>query len=259
MLSSYLKTNQLSQRIAVELVKNRNNYNYPNVRLVRSRNLTGIRISAGLWATPDESKADQPTDINLDNYHRSLLTSDDPSENLLGTASIVFWGFFTFKRNYALNRLKWHIEGHGSKPPTSPEIAHEQLKKIKEEPDHGRALGHLSQISQLGSIPFASKAITFLRPEATGIYDGQINKGLITEEWYPASGLRTRLGPVTNKEVQQGYTRWCSFLQAMSSHMNAGIEHGERWHWTDPSGIQSNWRSVDVERAMFNLFKAQKR
>ena len=78
MLSSYFTTGEFSENIANDLIKYRNEYNYPNVRLRASKRPTKIKISNSLWAETDESKLDKPTDLELDEYHFSLLSSSDP-------------------------------------------------------------------------------------------------------------------------------------------------------------------------------------
>jgi len=258
MLSSYFTNGEISENIANNFIKHRNEYNYPNVRLRASKKPTKIKISDSLWAETDESKLDKPTDLELDEYHFSLLSSSDPDENLLGTSSVIFWGYYTFKRNYALNKLKWHLDGYRSKLATSTSTINQKILLIKNEPNNGLAMSHLSDISQLGSIPFASKVITFLRPETAGIYDNQIHKGLIGCDWYKKSLLNTRIGAVRYKNVQNGYDRWCSFLSQFATDLNNGITEGQNWRWHDSSGVISTWRAVDVERALFNYFKTEK-
>ena len=255
MFKSYFENGEINNELANLLVKHRNNYSYPNVRLIFSEEPTDFRISSDLWAVPDETLATQPTDLNLDLYHHELLVSSDPNKNLLGTASIVFWGFYTFKVNYAFNKLKWHLYGNKTKPASIPEFVSQQIVKAKDESNPGIALSYLSEISQLGSIPFASKIIAFLKPNSTGIYDNQIHKGLMSADWYKQSGLDTRIGTVKNSLVQKGYVGWCDLLVQLAEDMNRGITNGKPWEWKDFGGSYSQWRALDVERSLFNYFK----
>jgi len=258
MLSTYFSSGEITENLANNFIKNRNEYNYPNVRLRASKRPTKFKISDSLWAETDESKLDKPTDIELDEYHCSLLSSSNPDENLLGTSSVIFWGYYTFSRNYALNKLKWHLEGYKSRSATTTSIIKQKILLIKSEQNNGRAVSHLSDISQLGSIPFASKVITFLRLETAGIYDNQIHKGLVSCNWYKKSLLDTHIGAVSNKNVQNGYDGWCGFLSQFAAGLNNGIAKGHNWQWHDSSGVISKWRAVDVERALFNYFKTEK-
>lgn len=219
---------------------------------------TDIRISKKLWATPDESEANLATDLELDQYHHQLLHSSDPEQNLLGTASVIFWGFYTFKRTYALNKVKWHIEGIKSKSPSTPELIQEKLIGANSRIDVGKAIGEIESLSQLGSIPFASKVIAFMKPESAGIYDNQIHKGLTSCDWFEASKLETRIGTASSRSVQNGYTRWCDFLVRIADTLNTEIDNGQLWQWTDRSGKNCKWRALDVERALFNYFKDNK-
>jgi hypothetical protein len=258
MLHDYIKTSQITTELACTLVDFRNSYSYPNVRLVASRTPTEFKISDHLWAEPDESKIKYSTDLELDNYHNKLLSSADPEENLLGTASIIFWGFYTFKRKYAMNKLQWHLTGTKFRESSTPELISSVLSKINETPHPGEALSHLSKVSQLGSIPFASKVISFLRPNSAGIYDNQIHNGLMRSDWYEISNLNTSIGPVSNKTVHEGYARWCILLKKIADDLNKHIANGEKWEWTDPIKGKNIWRALDVERAFFNYFKHTK-
>lgn len=258
MFNEYFEKKIISTDLAQYLIYFRNKYNYPCVKLVISERPTDIRIGKKLWAMPDESEANLSTDLELDLYHHKLLHSSNPDQNLLGTASVIFWGFYTFKRTYALNKVKWHIEGIKSKSPSTPELIQEKLTGANSSIDVGKAMGEINTLSQLGSIPFASKVIAFMRPESAGIYDNQIHKGLINCDWFEASELNTRIGTASSKSVQSGYTRWCDFLSKIADTLNTEIENGQSWHWTDRSGKNYKWRALDVERALFNYFKSNK-
>ena len=255
MLNTYFQNREITNELANQLIKHRNSYSYPNVRLIFSEIQTDFKISDGVWAEPVETIANQPTDLNLDKYHHELLCSLDPVKNLLGTASVIFWGFYTFKPNYALNKLRWHLYGNNTKPASTTHMVNQKISLAKYETNPGKALLHLSDLSQLGSIPFASKIIAFLKPDITGIYDNQIHKGLMKVDWYEQSGLDTRIGSVKNGLVQKGYEGWCDLLVKLAEDMNKGIAAGKQWEWKEPSGSLCQWRALDIERSLFSYFK----
>ncbi|MFM7010647.1 MAG: hypothetical protein ACKO0Z_15185, partial [Betaproteobacteria bacterium] len=77
MLNLYIKFNKITTELAENLIIYRNSYNYPNVRLVATDQPTIFKISNNLWALPDESAANKPTDLALDEYHNNLLNSSN--------------------------------------------------------------------------------------------------------------------------------------------------------------------------------------
>lgn len=263
MFTNYFKSigTPISSELAEELRNMRNKYDYPKSYLFKSHNASLVKISSNYWASQYVGVTNEKSDISVDNYHRNLLKSDSPEDVLLGTSSVIFWGYQTFNKKidveprYALNKVRWHLQGHYDKPATSPILIHQVLQKIKISKSPGDGLAQLSCISQLGQTPFASKVIAFLYPETTGVYDSQIMNGLNRSQWAEVAGLQCQTGNVSSIKVQKGYTKWCNFLTKISSELNHGINNGKEWFWVDPiEGIQ-NWRAVDVERAIFHYFK----
>lgn len=237
------------------LIKYRNKYNYPKAFLVRSDQPTDLKISSDFWAKPIFEESDSISDLIVDKHHHDLLWSDDPNINLLGTASVIFWGFYTFSPNYALNKVMKHLYGYKTRVPTTPTAVNIALSHIRGDTDYGRSINHLSAISQLGYIPFSSKVVAFIYPQNAGIYDSQIDRGLKNAAWASDCSLTTRLGSVTSQSVQKGYQDWCVFLNTISDEINTRIIAGENLHWSDPHQGRSMWRAIDVERAFFQVFR----
>jgi hypothetical protein len=237
------------------LIKYRNKYNYPKAFLVRSDQPTELKISSDFWAKPIFEESDSISDLMVDKYHHDLLWSDEPSDNLLGTASVIFWGFNTFKHNFAMLRVKRHLNGYKTKSSSHPLDIAAALNNIKNTSNYGKSINYLSTISQLGQVPFSSKVVAFIYPQNTGVYDSQIDKGIKNATWTSGCSLTTRLGPVTTQSVQEGYQNWCVFLTSISVEINARIMAGEKLHWIDPHQGSSMWRAIDVERAFFQLFR----
>lgn len=259
MFSEYINNPSkiINKSLADQLIYLRNKYDYPKSYLVKSNDPTDIFIDENFWAKPIVCDNGIYSDIELDNYHHRLLHSDVPSENLLGTASVIFWGFQTFSEKLSLIRTMRHIDGYKNKPKSLPSNINSTLHLISKTKNPGTGLGYLSPISQLGQTPFASKVIAFMFPETTGVYDNQIMNGLkrSRSEWAHSAGLVTPVGDVSKPSTQHGYTKWCQFLTEVAGAVNAGIADGNAWHWTDPCGSKNSWRAIDVERALFHYFK----
>lgn len=252
----------MSCELAALLVYLRNKYNYPKAYLIASNVPTKIKIASNFWAQQIIAQHGAKSDLVVDRHHHKLLHSISSEDNILGTTSVIFWGFNTFSKNasmsepkFALNRIKWHLEGNRTKSASTPEAINQALNKVKTATNAGEALSQLSPISQLGRSPFASKVIAFMFPETTGVYDTQIMRGLYQADWAKKAGLQCKTGDVSNASIQKGYTRWCNFLTEIASSMNKGIERGNKWQWTDPGGQIERWRAIDIERALFHLFK----
>ena len=247
-----------SKKSVVEgLIEYRNKYNYPKAYLMRSDKPTDLSISHGVWASPIFNPQDSYSDLQVDEYHRKLLWSNDPIDNLLGTASVIYWGFYTTNPSISMIRVKRHLYGYKKRTSTSPAAIHTALQNIKISTNHGNSIGYLSEISQLGRISFASKVVAFIHPETAGVYDKQIDDGLTSLD---QTGQWTSLiGSVKNKSVQSGYGEWCENLHAISRSLNEKIARGEKICWADPSRGMQNWRAVDVERALFQYFRTMKK
>ena len=122
-------------------------------------------------------------------------------------------------------------------------------------PDSGLALSRLSQLSGLGQTPFASKVIAFLSPSTSGVYDKWISKGLATANWAlcpTPRDIRSGVGQVSQPGIQRKYQNWCFFLERVQTELN---RFG--WLWQNTETTPQQWRAIDVERALFQVYKNQ--
>lgn len=193
------------------------------------------------------------TDLDLDRYHAGLLHSEDPIENLLGTLSTVFWGFYTFSPPFATIRAMRHCDGYRGKPASTPELVAGCLRADAGN-DLGAALGKLASLSQLGFTPFASKVVAFMYPERAGVLDNKLADGLAVSTWAQGAPFLNGIGDVRAPRYQRRYAAWCDFLCTVADRINAGIAGGAPWHWRSGATGPQRWRAIDVERALFAYF-----
>lgn len=257
MFKDYLKSNKkiISENLALDLIKYRQLYDYPKARLIKSTNITDIRISPTIFLTPEISKDEKFSHIDLDKYHNQLLHSNIDSDNLIGTASIIFWGFYTFSEKYSMIRVERHLNGYKGMSGATSEYINRVIANIKHRKSMGDKLSELKSVSQLSRTPFASKVIAFMFPENAGVYDNQIFNGLNRSEWAKDADLITKIGSVDNPAIQNGYTKWCLFLSEVAKKMNESIINGKNWFWNDLNEDPRPWRAIDVERSLFYYFK----
>ena len=247
---------------AQRLLQARNAYDYPGVKMVLAPPGTPADIMVGgRGAIFIPAHRGSRTDLALDTYHHSLLTSGSPADRLLGLASVVYWGFITHNPGYARNRVTWLFNGRGGRAGanfgnTGPAIHHSIAQLAA--PNFGAALASLNGISQLSRTPFGSKVIAFLSPDSTGVYDNRIKNGLNNVTWSitqnPGVELRNGVGNSNEPRVQRRYNNWCRFLQRVATDLNH-LGNGYRWRCTEQT--PQAWRAVDVERALFQLLGVQ--
>jgi hypothetical protein len=219
---------------------------------------TPFPLAKGVWAEPvHPHPAGAITDYQLDEYHRKLLTAPSALKNLLGSTSVIFWGFYTWGSAIAHIRASRHLIGFRSRPGTSPDVIADAFARIDSAPSIGEAIGALAGISQLGRTPFVSKLITKRHPERSGVLDTQLFNGLSHSNWATGATF-LRLGNVADARCQEAYMAWCAVLSSIASQMNAGIDTGLPWHWEDVDGSGRRWRAVDVERAIFKYVLLKK-
>ncbi|MFM0228068.1 hypothetical protein [Paraburkholderia dipogonis] len=249
---------QITDEQAMQLVKFRNEYAYPAARLVLDDHAGDFKLPGGQWAKIVPPAQGDVTDATLDAYHERLLRSSNATERLLGTASIVLWGFYTFSPAFAAIRVHRHLFGRGNQQATSAG----QIADVLEEADNavkagnpGRALEMFAGINQLGRTPFASKVIALLDPRRTAVYDNRICKGLQNSPWAANGPFANGVGAVQLRRVQREYASWCSFTQAVAEQLNEGCLRGLPWHWRDRLNGPQMWRAIDVERAIFAMFE----
>lgn len=235
----------------------RNAYNYPYIKMRLTGAVGDIELTHGVWATFDSGNRHTPTELSLDSYHTNLLHSGDPIDQLLGIASIIYWGFFTFNDNFARVRVERFLRGHGAIVGTTPAMAatvvQAALSEYRESGNFGNVLAVCHGVSQLGRTPFASKFVAFLLPEYAGVYDNRLNNALRTRVWSRAADFIGAIGSVKAARIQTRYHDWTDQLRHIAQSINAGIDLGFAWHWTSRELGQQRWRALDVERALFHL------
>lgn len=251
----------LTEEYVWQLVALREDYDYPHVYMRKSKVPTDYELAPGVWAQPvcrgDRRYNTKTTNRALDRYHFLLLHSPDPVENLLGLLSIIYWGFYT-SRGRAKHYAASHLAGLKSKPGTTAQDAATALAAVMSTTDIGKALGHLSSLAVLGQMSFASKVIAQLRPEVAGVRDRQLEDGLSDEQWTKGTPIREILGAVSIVRRQEDFTKWCAFLVCLAEQLNAGIDAGEPWGWSE-NERQRRWRAIDVERALFKYCQRKKK
>ncbi len=242
------------EKVGPILVELRKLYNYPRAYCKFSSTRTEFQLTKDLWILPVAPEQGEVTDVELDSYHLGLLNSANPLENLLGTTSIIFWGYYTFSENYALERVRRHLNGYRGKPATTPSMIGSVLNQVREnKSDLGLALSKLGSISQLSRTPFASKVVGHMFPQLAGVYDNQISLGLERTGLDISLNLHGGIGAVSNKEVQKKYGTWCRLISDIAN----GLNKSDSYRWTDNLGVPQRWRSIDVERSLFQYFKTR--
>jgi hypothetical protein len=256
---SFLHTGmQITDTQAMQIVGFRSAYAYPAAHLVLDDHAGDFGLPGGQWAKVVTPAQGDVTDAALDAYHERLLRSANPTERLLGTASIVFWGFYTFGPAFAAIRVHRHLFGRGNQQITRAE----QIADVLEEADTaikagnpGAALGMFTGINQLSRTPFASKVVALLDPRRAAVYDNRICKGLRSSPWAANGPFANGVGSVQLRRIQREYANWCSFTQAIAEQMNEGCSRGLAWHWRGGQAAPQSWRAIDAERAIFAMFQ----
>jgi hypothetical protein len=161
------------------IVENLGSYDYPGFHIKIRQNTGELAFGQNLRGAfvPECG----PTDRRLDEYHYALLHSDSRYKNLAGLASVVYWGFASRGDGNARARARWLMDGHGGHPRVTADLAARCLAHARHAVAcgaYGVALGEMKPLSQLGRTPFASKVIAFLCPDAAGVYDNRIQRGL---------------------------------------------------------------------------------
>ncbi|KND57068.1 hypothetical protein BVER_02505c [Candidatus Burkholderia verschuerenii] len=111
------------------LIDSRNAYDYPRAFMELSSQPTDFPLAKDAWARPVQPNG-AITDFALDEYHRRLLNDTSPVNNLLGTTSVIYWGFYTWSPAIAKIRARRHLLGYRSKPGTRPEVIAEALAAV---------------------------------------------------------------------------------------------------------------------------------
>ncbi len=243
----------------------RASYSYPKayMRIAKKEEAGDVQLFEGgpmaVFCRPAESEV---TDLCLDRYHQGLLCPKKPEQPgqpdqqtqvVLGLASVIYWGFYTFGHNFAVNRVNWCLQGRP--PHGNPVCQNEAVRCLETACNHaktghmGQAMSALSGLNQLSRTPFASKVIAFLDPDKAGVYDNRIRNGL-HQDPYPLA-IRNGVGSVRTVRYQQRYQAWCEYLQQVAGLLN---QQGSRW--SCGANQKKEWRPLDVERALFAAFQS---
>lgn len=239
----------------------RASYSYPKayMRVAEKGEAGDVQLfEGGPMAVFCQPTKGEVTNLCLDRYHQGLLRSGKPeqpdqqTEVVLGLASVIYWGFYTFGHNYAVNRVNWFLQGRPlNGQPVCPYEAVRCLETARghAETGHmGQAMSALSGLNQLSRTPFASKVIAFLDPDRAGVYDNRIRNGL-NRDPYPLA-IRNGVGNMCIVRYQKRYQSWCEYLQQV-----AGLLNQRNCHWSCGADQEQQWRPLDVERALFAAFQ----
>lgn len=255
--SGNIPADHIDNTVAANFVRLRALYNYPAACIEQvSKAAADIRIAKGVYGRFVVPPAGAITGLRLDDYHFKLLRSKSGTIQLLGLASVVYWGFFTFGDRFARRRVLRLLNGYRKKPGVSVKLASTRLRAATRSTAvgaTGAALGQCAGLSQLGQTPFASKVIAFLSPSLAGVFDNRICKGVRDQPW--ALPFWRGIGQVHNVRIQEAYQAWCLFLSLIASNLNAGISAGRKdWRWSCGEDTNQMWRAIDVERAIFAAY-----
>lgn len=234
-------------------------YSYPKayIRIAEAGEAGDVQLPTGEMAVFCRPAAEEVTDLWLDQYHQDLLRSRQPSQVVLGLASAVYWGFYTFGKTsdgYALNRVHWLINGNPQNKGMKLDADHAMccMENALSGINEGRlshAMAALSGLNQLSRTPFASKIIAFMAPNKAGVYDKWICNG-VNQDPYPLA-IRNGVGMVSAPVMQRRYQAWCGYLQEIANLLNKN----EAWRWSCGTDKEQRWRPLDVERALFAAFQ----
>jgi hypothetical protein len=226
----------------------RNQYSYPAVGLGGSIARSVQRKFASLTA--------------MENHHRTLLRSEDDARAVLGYLSVLYWGHYSGQRQRSLGpralsrvrlakegadrRRNGHVERIRGVADLGVPVVAAKIRRavgLVDTGQYGEALKALSYLPQL-NFAFASKVCAFILPERCGVIDSVIAAA------YPHLGFERDPGGYVrnNKTNADRYTKYCEFLAAEASKLNA---KGHDFRWRDLDGAMRLWRAVDVERAMY--------
>jgi hypothetical protein len=211
------------------------------------------------WESGTKEIRSQYSSLDLDEFHRELLQSDNDEKLIHGLLSVVFWGFASgsdgrLRVNRALSRAGAIIEGRTNSLPQATDEVIFHLKRSREllkVSKNAEALLEAVQEKCL-QMAFASKLLTFMDPQAVAVYDEVISLRLAQQVEPELRCLFVSTKIPTSKAAKlaqaETYANWCEWCSTKASSMNAN-----RTKWVDWNGAEHNWRAVDVERAFFAL------
>jgi hypothetical protein len=245
----------------------RETYPYVPARLVRAgegedADLTcfGLRLRKYVpeeWQARLKGEPVSISSLQLDDFHRGLLRSDDEDDLLHGLLSVVFWGFASgadrrLRLNRALARAKAIAHGRQNAPPQPREAVIRLLRRTRELLDAGPVeAAFLAALDiKFLQMAFASKLLMFIQPATAAVYDRVISRSLRDHRDAQLRDLGVSTALATSRAAReaqaQTYQRWCHWCSDKAAELNdAGLT------WADWDGAHHAWRAVDVERALY--------
>jgi hypothetical protein len=238
---------QLTLEDAQRLCQARATYKYPKVYMEEASN--GEVLVGTIRANFVAVQAHLATDDELDRHHFDLLHSTDPSRQLLGVASVIYWGFFTFSDNLARVRARKFLQATSADD--AARFVDAVVSTYVASEDFGQVLACCEGVAQLGRTPFASKVLAFMFPEMAAVYDNKLDARLSELPWSHNAPFIGAVGTVKNSKVRWRYNSWLRFLTLAAAQLNRHIAQGADLCWRTEEGVTHTWRPLDVERAIF--------
>lgn len=228
-----------------------------DVIVMGSRRLHVAVPSTAEWARVDVRALH--SSVALDEFHMTLLRSDDEEDRLQGLLSAVVWGYVSgtdlvIRPERALGKARMLLHGtRKSKAQSSAEVLRllGVAKIAAEAGELAAALNACLEIKFLGP-SFASKLVMKLRPDIAVVLDSVINDRFLG---HPEAELAALHGSMVAKQSQRireqfvaRYVMWCDWCTRQAALLNA-----RKVTWKDWDGSMHAWRAVDIERAFFAM------
>jgi hypothetical protein len=243
---------------ASDWVKNRNSYRYIPGKLISVNRFSGVFDWDGVSLKSSLPESNLSTSwggsIELDDYHKILLSSKFEWECITGFLSVIFWGYISgrdgvVREARSLGKVRSFINGRKGQIPTSKNKLLEIFFAARESvfsKDYGKALYELMTIKYIG-MSFASKLIMFIDPNHAAIYDSVISRILGGDKNLNNLYVET-VGYSKKDKLKQSevYDRWCNYCWDTSMILNKNS-----YKWMDWDGRVYPFRAVDVERSFF--------
>jgi hypothetical protein len=240
-------------------------YSYPAVRLVSPSIVRETSIKRGqLPFGVDIHRKNEATDDGIERYHRELLLSAEPEEQLLGAASAAFWGWYgsasvsrkpTVER--ALIRASFVFNGHRRESGANEAEDEVALRATKAaladarqhmlQNDLRAAFTAYRRLYDIGA-SFATKFIAFVNPQSAAALDKVVCKKLSSFVDRGLQEIGTDFVRCSWNQTRQAslYVRWCELCARTAENLNRND-----FFWLDRSGAKREWRAIDIERAIF--------
>ena len=137
------------------------------------------------WREQDAAARSNYSSLELDEFHSTLLQSEDDTDLMHGLLSVVFWGFASgsdgrVNQQRALSRGRAIVLGRNNAPCQAPEVIISRLRKAREALFSSRIADALLEATQIKflQMSFASKLLTFMKSKMAAVYDQVISKRL---------------------------------------------------------------------------------